>query len=86
MKKVILVSMAVLAAFLMASCVEKASGQDIDAMCARLVELRKVEDPAEAEKTRTECKAEADRDGTSKEKAQCRVKAEDVDTYWNKCR
>jgi outer membrane murein-binding lipoprotein Lpp len=78
--------MAILAGFLLASCVEQASEQQIGEMCKKLAALRSVADPAEVEKNLTECKAEAAKEGVSKAKAECRIKAADVDTYWNKCR
>jgi len=86
MRKIMAIVVVALAGCLLAACIEQASEQEVDAMCKKLVELRGVADPAEADRAMGECKAQAASDGVSKEVASCRIKADSTDTYWNRCR
>ena len=72
-----------------AGCAGKATDQEVEKMCRHLTTLRgdKVDgadaDPAEA---LNKCKTDKMITDVSSETAACRLAANDVDTFWNKCR
>jgi len=65
-------------------CGSKAGDQEIEQMCKRLLTLRGGEEAAPEEMEK--CKADKMITDVSAETAACRIAANDVDTFWNKCR
>ena len=83
----VLVVAALLAPFgIFASCgTDRASDQQIDQMCNKLVSFYTEEEAAS--KTRfTKCKQEAQAERPYISTAECRAKSTSTDQYWNSCR
>jgi len=65
------------------ACAPKASDEEIDHMCAHLLEMRgKTGDEA----MKAKCIAEAHKEGVTEKQARCRIAAVNLQEYWNRCR
>ena len=74
---------AIALAFATSACAPKASEEEIDDMCAHLLELRgKTGDEA----MKVKCKADAQKEGVTQKQARCRISAANTQEYWNRCR
>jgi hypothetical protein len=68
-----------------AGCIEAASDAQVEAACRNLEKINAGQAGDEAARL-AKCKADLGRERLSAAKADCRTKAADVDTFWNKCR
>ena len=86
LKNATLVTLIVMLILLVAACVGRASADEIEAACQHLESLKTGQSPDEEADRLNKCKEDLGRERVSSEAAQCRAKAGDLDTFWNRCR
>ncbi len=77
------------AGLVLSACSSQATPQEVEQMCAQLTKLRSSsggEPAAPSAEEIDKCKKDPMVKDVSSEVAACRIKAADVDTFWNKCR
>jgi hypothetical protein len=68
------------------ACTERATDAEIESACNHLETLKQGQSPDEAQARINKCKQDLERENLTSKAAQCRAKAADLDTFWNKCR
>lgn len=85
-RMIVVALLCVLVVAMAAACVERASEAEVDQMCQRLVQLGGAKSGSTEAEALSKCKQDAAHERTFKTVAECRSKAADLDTFWNKCR